>query len=52
MNKTININISSNLIDVELQIKLLEYLKTKKFISDDMHHYVINKLLNKVELLK
>lgn len=43
--KTIN-----NIIEIELQIKLLEYLKEKKEVSDEMYSYVINKLIKKEEM--
>lgn len=42
-----NTIISPEIIEIELSIKLLEYLKRENIIDDGMYAYVINKLLNK-----
>ena len=48
-----NINrVPSKIIEIETSIKLLEYLKRKSIIDDGMYNYVINKLINKIELEK
>lgn len=48
-----NINkIPSKIIEIEISIKLLEYLKRKNAINDGMYNYCINKLLKKEELEK
>jgi ribosomal protein L31E len=38
------------IIELELQIKLLEYLKESKAINDDIYNYCINKILKKIKL--
>lgn len=40
--------ISSPIIELELQIKLLDYLKRKEEIESDMYDYLVNKLLIKI----
>lgn len=48
-----NINkVPSKIIEIETSIKLLEYLKRKSVIDDEMYNFCINKLMNKIELLK
>lgn len=49
--KTIT-KVSSKIIEIEISIKLLEYLKRKSVIDDGMYNYVVNKLMNKIELEK
>lgn len=44
--------IPSKIIELELQIKLLDYLKESKFVDDGMYNFCINKLLNKITLEK
>lgn len=41
--------ISLNRLEIEVQIKLLDYLLTNKYITDGMYNYVINKLMNKID---
>ena len=48
-----NINkILSKIIETEISIKLLEYLKNTSKIDDDMYNFCINKLMNKLTLEK
>lgn len=48
-----NINkVPSKIIEIETSIKLLEYLKRKIVIDDEMYNFCINKLLNKIEFEK
>lgn len=49
--ETIN-KIPSRIIELETNIKLLEYLKRKNSIDDGMYNYCINKLMNKLTLEK
>lgn len=44
--------VPSKIIEMETSIKLLEYLKRNSFIDDGMYNYVVNKLMNKIELEK
>ena len=44
--------ISSIIIEEEINIKLIEYLKRKSVIDDNMYNFCINKLLKKEELEK
>ncbi len=44
--------IPSKIIEIEISIKLLEYLKRKNTIDDGMYNFCINKLLKKEELEK
>jgi hypothetical protein len=44
--------VPSKIIEFELEIKLLEYLKTNKIIDDGMYNYSVNKILNKITLEK
>ncbi len=44
--------VSSKIIEIETSIKLLEYLKRKSVINDEMYNYCINKLINKIDLEK
>ena len=44
--------IPSKIIEIETNIKLLEYLKRENTIDDGMYNFCINKLLNKIELEK
>ena len=34
-------------IEVEISIKLIEYLKRKNIIDDEMYNYIINKFIAK-----
>ena len=48
-----NINIvSSNIIEKEICIKLIDYLKRNNTIDDGMYNFCINKYINKSELEK
>lgn len=48
-----NINkVPSKIIEIETSIKLLEYLKRKSVIDDEMYNFCINKSLNKIEFEK
>lgn len=48
-----NINkVPSIIIELEISIKLLEYLKRKDVIDNGMYNYCINKLLKKEEIEK
>lgn len=40
------------IIEIETNIKLLEYLKRRNIIDDGMYNFCINKLLNKIEIEK
>ena len=44
--------IPSKIIEAELSIKLLEYLKRNNAIDDGMYSYVVNKLIRKIEIEK
>ena len=44
--------IPSRIIEIEISIKLLEYLKRKSVIDDGMYNFCINKLMNKIEFEK
>ena len=44
--------IPSRVLELELQIKLLEYLKENKVIDDGMYNYSVNKILNKISFEK
>lgn len=44
--------VPSKIIEIETNIKLLEYLKRKSVIDDEMYNFCINKLLNKIEFEK
>lgn len=44
--------VPSKIIEIETSIKLLEYLKRKSVIDDEMYNFCINKLLKKEELEK
>lgn len=44
--------IPSRIIEIEINIKLLEYLKRKNVIDDGMYNFCINKLLKNLELEK
>ncbi len=48
-----NINrVSSEIIEIETSIKLIEYLKRNSTIDDGMYNFCINKLMKKQELEK
>lgn len=42
--------VPSRIIELELEIKLLEYLKTNKTIDDGMYDYCVNRILNEITL--
>ncbi|MBQ9013471.1 MAG: hypothetical protein IJ094_07980 [Bacilli bacterium] len=44
--------IPSKIIETELSIRLLEYLKRNNTIDDGMYNYCINKLVRKIEIEK
>ena len=44
--------VPSKIIELEISIKLLEYLKRNNTIDDGMYNFCINKLLNKIEIEK
>lgn len=44
--------IPSRIIDIEINIKLFEYLKRENIIDDGMYNFCINKLLKNLELEK
>lgn len=44
--------VPSKIIEIETNIKLLEYLKQRNIIDDGMYNFCINKLLNKIEIEK
>ncbi len=44
--------ISSMIIEIEISIKLFEYLRRKNAVDDRMYNFCINKLLKKLELGK
>lgn len=44
--------IPSIIIEIEINIKLFEYLKRKNVIDDGMYNFCINKLLKNLELEK
>ena len=46
-----NINkVPSKIIEIEVSIKLLEYLKRKSVIDDGIYNFCINKFMNKIEI--
>lgn len=49
--KTIN-KVPSKIIEIEISIKLMEYLKRKSVIDDGMYNFCINRLMNKLTLEK
>lgn len=44
--------IPSRIIEIEINIKLFEYLKRENVIDDEMYNFCINKLLHNLELEK
>lgn len=44
--------IPSRIIEIEINIKLFEYLKRENIINDGMYNFCINKLLKNLELEK
>lgn len=44
--------IPSRIIEIDLNIKLFEYLKRENIIDDGMYNFCINKLLKNLELEK
>ena len=46
------IKFPSKIIEVEISIKLLEYLKRKSIIGDEMYNFCINKFMKRQELEK
>ena len=44
--------IPSRIIELEISIKLLEYLKRNSIIDDGMYNFCINKTMNKLTLEK
>lgn len=44
--------IPSRIIEIEINIKLFEYLKRENTIDDGMYNFCINKLLKNLELEK
>ena len=44
--------IPSRTIEIEINIKLFEYLKRENIIDDEMYNFCINKLLHNLELEK
>ena len=44
--------IPARIIELEISIKLLEYLKRTSVIDDGMYNFFINKLMNKLTLEK
>ena len=49
--ETIN-KIPSRIIELEISIKLLEYLKRKNSIDDGIYSFCVNKLMSKLTLEK
>lgn len=48
-----NINkVPSKIIEIETSIKLLEYLKRKSVMDDEMYNFCINRLMDKLTLEK
>ncbi len=43
---------STKIIEMEISIKLLEYLKRINIINDEIYNFCINKLIGKLELEK
>ena len=41
-----------NILEVEVQIKLIEYLKNNKYMNEKMYDYIIGKFLKKLEYEK
>lgn len=44
--------IPSRILELELVIKLLDYLKVNNVIDDEMYNYSVNRILNKITLEK
>ena len=44
--------VRSKIIEIETSIKLLEYLKRKSVIDDEMYTFCINRFMNRIELEK
>lgn len=44
--------ISVKIIEIEITIKLFEYLKRNSTIDDGMYNFCVNKLMNKLTLEK
>ena len=44
--------IPSRILELELEIKLLEYLKVNNVIDDGMYNYSVIRILNKITLEK
>lgn len=44
--------IPSRIIEIEINIKLFEYLKRENVIDEEMYNFCINKLLHNLELEK
>ena len=44
--------IPSKIIEIEINVKLFEYLKRETIIDDGMYNFCINKLLKSLELEK
>lgn len=40
----------SKIIELELEIKLLDYLKEEKVIEESMYNFIINRIINKINL--
>lgn len=41
--------VTSKIIELEISIKLLEYLKRNNTIDDGMYNFCINKIMNKID---
>lgn len=41
--------VPSKIIELEISIKLLEYLKRNNTIDDGMYNFCINKIMNKID---
>lgn len=44
--------VPTKIIEMEIGIKLLNYLKSLATIDEGMYNYVVNKLLNRIEVEK
>lgn len=44
--------VPSKIIEIEISIKLLEFLKRENTIDDGIYNFCINKFLNKIEIEK
>lgn len=44
--------VPSGIIEIEISIKLLEFLKRKSDIDDEIYNFCVNKLMNKLTLEK